>query len=107
MTTAGQLRRGGAIVPDYVPDEATWPPQGLISADEIRHEIAHLSKLVQAGSCERKAEYTRQEFAKMVGVSTSYLKKRVVYLRYGGRVRSGKILFPEKARIAAEEGRRP
>lgn len=39
MNTAACYRDAGHGVPDYVPDEATWPPLGLVLVDEIKSFI--------------------------------------------------------------------
>ena len=77
----------------------------MISPQDI--EAIANAVAAKLGGSARKAEYTRQEFAALVGVSPDYLKKRHVYQRYGGKCRGGKIIFPEKSRLALEAGRSP
>lgn len=51
MNTASDHRAAGLVVPDYVPDEAIWPPEGLVAVAELKHmirlEVAH--QLTEAG----------------------------------------------------------
>lgn len=54
-----------------------------------------------------RIEYNAREFAKMLGMSLSTIRRPEYYRGYGGRKRGGRIVFSESARVAAMEGKRP
>jgi hypothetical protein len=52
-----------------------------------------------------RIEWSAAEFARMVGVSISTLRRPKYWRRYGGKKRGGRIVFSAAAVQAVKEGR--